>query len=277
MIPPLWFQSFGTPCKLNHINFNPSFLLGEKQCKDRATTPPLLAKPVLLSHEVTSCPVPRWASIWNGFLQREAKVWHFLSDWCNSGKSSVFVKSKGGKMLYCPQPVPPSAQIIRKPRRRFTWSSDITPVSCNEYVIPLMTGDKTATDIPNWDGVTEGNQLDKSLCSHVNTSGQWRSSWLIHVANSGAVRMSVSLCHTETDAQGGVTGFPELHHKSRQEMFYKKSMCCSEENQPEWPTSPIFLAQQEINTLWLFTFVIENISKWFFKGKDMKWVELIYA
>lgn len=135
-------------------------------------TLPLLSKPVLLSHEVISCPVPRWASIWNGFLQREAKVWHFLSDWGNWGKSSVFVKSKWRKMLCCPQPVPPSGQIIRKPRRRFTRNNDINPVSCNEYVIPLMTGDKTATDIPNWDCVTEVNQLDKPLSGHMNTSGQ---------------------------------------------------------------------------------------------------------
>lgn len=34
--------------------------------------------------------------------------------------------------------------------------------------------------------------------------------------------MSLTLCHTGTDAQGGVTGFPELYQESRQEIFYKK-------------------------------------------------------
>lgn len=75
-------------------------------------------------------------------------------------------------MLYCLQPVPFSGQTIRKPRRRFTCCSDINPVSCNEYVIPLMTGDKAVTDIPNWDCVTEVKQLDKPLSGHMNISGQ---------------------------------------------------------------------------------------------------------
>jgi len=39
-----------------------------------------------------SSPAP--LSVWHGFLQREVKAWHFLFDWFDSGKSSVFVKSE---------------------------------------------------------------------------------------------------------------------------------------------------------------------------------------
>ena len=45
-------------------------------------------------------------------------------------------------MLYFPQPDPMSGQAIGEHRRRFGWSSDITLITCNEYAIPLMTGDK---------------------------------------------------------------------------------------------------------------------------------------
>ena len=122
----------------NHINSNSSFLLAKKQRGEGAMTPPLLANHVLPSHEVIPCPPLCLA--WLSSKRSQGLAFSF---WLVRFRQKQCVCEKWASGKHCfPQPDPISGQAIREHRRRFVWSSDVTPMSCNEHATPWMTGHK---------------------------------------------------------------------------------------------------------------------------------------
>lgn len=185
-MPLLWFQSFGTPYRLKPHQFQTFLPLGKETTWGRNNDTSTAGKACITFPQGPPLPLSQVS-----FLHSKVRVWPFLFNWSNSSKSSVFVKSKWGENVFSS-----TRSHLRASNRRaqeeVCWSNVITPISHNEYTIPLMTGNEDANSHKHTKlGLCHWSE---SAGRNMNTPGQWRGSRLIRIDNSRAVRMSVRDC-----------------------------------------------------------------------------------
>lgn len=181
---------------------------------------------------VTPCPPPRWASVCHRFLHSQVKVCLVLFYWPNSGKNSVFVKSKCGEKAIILNQIPPLGKAIAEHRRRCSPSTNIAQISRNDYTILLMTGDKDGKQSQTYQ---TGIVLLKSISWTKPFTATW-THWDNAEAQGSSVLLmrcqcpSERLCHRGTDAQNGVDGnvlqeaCTAQRRRSQNSLFYQYSL-----------------------------------------------------
>ena len=171
------------------------------------------------------------------FFTAKSRFGIFFLTGPTQAKAVCLWKVNEGKMLYFPQPDPMSGRAIGEHRRIFGWSSNITLITCNEYAIPLMTGDKDGKQSQTYQtGIVALKWISwtkpfTATWTHQDNEEAHGSS--ISIANSLAVRMSVRETVPHRDRCTGRCNVSWTTAGVQSRRFSTKSTYCSEEKQPE--------------------------------------------